>query len=631
MRKFPLFLFVLLVLASHAHASVTPQILIPEDDGWRVHSGDNPAYANSGFDDSSWPAVSFGVPEAVAGGDFRWFRKRLTLPADAGALNLLLVGKGGSYEVYLDGRRAGPPLRSSLTWVRNSSGIFPLRSPGDTGAREIEVAIRSHLATTEFSGGLNFDYAAIGSPAAIDNTVGARRGEDRNRYIAALAMILLACGFGLFLITLFLKQRNHPEYLWLGLSIIFFSLSICSVEVDQNGGMPYSVTAFLCDPFTYFSIAAQLQFIYAFIRRRPGKLVRVYQVLLFTTPFALNSLLWTGVLPNGTLERVEGLLISPGIFLVVALLIAWYRRGSREAGLLILPILLANISLFLQEIETLTQMVRANFAFPALTIDGVRFTYAPLSTILFLVSCGLLVFYRFTQVSQQQAQAEADLESARTIQQILVPEALPTIPGFRIQAVYQPAQQVGGDFFQIIPLLTGGVLAVLGDVSGKGLPAAMNVALLVGTLRTLAETTAEPAAILAGLNRRLVGRSKGFTTAIALRVLPGGDATFAIAGHLNPYLNGSELPLNTGLPLGLIDDAVYTNTPFLLAPGDTLTLLTDGVVEARDPRTQELFGFARTLAVSAKSASEIAATAQRFGQEDDIAVLTLALTTPAIP
>jgi serine phosphatase RsbU (regulator of sigma subunit) len=164
---------------------------------------------------------------------------------------------------------------------------------------------------------------------------------------------------------------------------------------------------------------------------------------------------------------------------------------------------------------------------------------------------------------------------------------------------------------------------VLGDVSGKGLPAAMNVALLVGTLRTLAETTTDPAEILTGLNRRLLGRSKGFTTAVAVRVAPGGEADLAIAGHLNPYLNGRELLLEAALPLGLTAEAAYENAALALALDDTLTLLTDGVLEARDVKTGELFGFDRTLAISAQPAAEIAATAQRFGQDDDIAVLTL--------
>ncbi|HUY95658.1 MAG TPA: SpoIIE family protein phosphatase, partial [Terracidiphilus sp.] len=89
-----------------------------------------------------------------------------------------------------------------------------------------------------------------------------------------------------------------------------------------------------------------------------------------------------------------------------------------------------------------------------------------------------------------------------------------------------------------------------------------------------------------------------------------------------PYRNGEEVPLESGLPLGVIADAEYFETTFTLAPGNQLTFLSDGVVEAQSS-TGELFGFDRTAAISTQSAEQIAAAAQAFGQEDDITVLTL--------
>ena len=96
----------------------------------------------------------------------------------------------------------------------------------------------------------------------------------------------------------------------------------------------------------------------------------------------------------------------------------------------------------------------------------------------------------------------------------------------------------------------------------------------------------------------------------------------ANAGHLSPYRRGEEIKLESGLPLGLTSDAEYAETVLELAPGDTLTMLSDGVVEAMNPQHQ-LFGFERTQAISTQSARTIAAAAQEFGQEDDITVLTL--------
>lgn len=191
---------------------------------------------------------------------------------------------------------------------------------------------------------------------------------------------------------------------------------------------------------------------------------------------------------------------------------------------------------------------------------------------------------------------------------------------------------MGGDFFQVIPLAelgcvagdqNGGMLIVVGDVSGKGLQAAMNVSLIVGSLRTLIDHTQQPAEILGGLNRRLYGRSNGgFTTCLVMFIDAAGRLTIATAGHLAPYRNGMELPLEDGLPLGLSLDAVYDESHFQLEPGDKMMMISDGVLEARN-HAGELFGFDRTRALSTQDAAYVASAAQEFGQEDDITVLTL--------
>lgn len=182
---------------------------------------------------------------------------------------------------------------------------------------------------------------------------------------------------------------------------------------------------------------------------------------------------------------------------------------------------------------------------------------------------------------------------------------------------------MGGDFFQILPTANNGALIVIGDVSGKGMPAAMAVSLLVGTVRTLAHYTQSPAEILTAMNQRMLARSKdGFTTCLVLRIDSGGTATVANAGHLAPYLGAQEFPVDSGLPLGLSAESVYTESSFHLDTGQELTLLTDGVAEAR-AKTGELFGFERTASISTLSAEHIAATAKAFGQQDDITVLKI--------
>jgi serine phosphatase RsbU (regulator of sigma subunit) len=187
---------------------------------------------------------------------------------------------------------------------------------------------------------------------------------------------------------------------------------------------------------------------------------------------------------------------------------------------------------------------------------------------------------------------------------------------------------VGGDFFQVLPLEDGSAFIVVGDVSGKGLQAAMTVSLLVGTLRTLAEYVSGPAEILAGLNRRLYGREAGCATCLVMKIAPEGEVTLANAGHPNPYLDGVEVLTDSNLPLGLTLEVEYAETRLWAGPGQTFTLVTDGVVEATAAATRELFGFERTQAMSRQAAEAIAEAARAFGvgapQGDDITVLTVA-------
>ena len=616
--------------ATQAQAAQTPPtpgtlFVTPQDAGWRVHQGDDPAYASASFDDSAWQQTTFGsdLPASLLGGSSRWFRKRIALSTEPVSVDLLLIGTSGSFDLFLDGRRVDPYAVSSLRWEKRQAITVPLRTLDTLGRSSVEVAIHSHLYTSEFSDSLNFRSASIGSPASIATIAQAYRGERLGTLVFPLAMLVTLVLASVLVLSLFRHQPAHKEYLWLGLSLLFFGFTIGLIVTDIEGGLPYSFNAFLGDPCTYFFIAAQLQFVFSFISLKPGRLVRLYQIVLVVLPLPFNALLWLGFFPNSTLEWVENTLTLPAMILVLIILVRARRLGNREAGLLILPTIFANAAGFLFGVELIIQTYHRDFQIPSLHLGLVEFTFDSLFSVPYLVSVAMLIFARFNQVSRQQTEAQADLEAARIIQQILIPEALPHIPGFQIESVYHPAQQVGGDFFQILPLHPGGVLVVLGDVSGKGLAAAMNVSLIVGTLRTLAESTDDPAEILTRINARLLGRSTGFTTALALRILPDGVATLVSAGHLNPYLNGHELLLESSLPLGLAADATYGNTLVTLSPHDSLTLLTDGVLEARNPKTQELFGFARTLAISSEPAHAIAAAAQAFGQEDDIAILTL--------
>lgn len=230
---------------------------------------------------------------------------------------------------------------------------------------------------------------------------------------------------------------------------------------------------------------------------------------------------------------------------------------------------------------------------------------------------------RHVKLQLDKATLDSEMAAAREIQRVMVPEAVPPVPGYSVESVYRPAADVGGDFFQMIPLKSGRTLVVIGDVSGKGLRAAMIVSMILGMLGAESEHTDEPAEILAGLNRRLCGRMHGgFATCLVLRLERGRKIALAHAGHPFPYLNGTEVALAGTLPMGLLANATYEQTCTDISSGDRLVLITDGVPEAQN-EGRELLGFGRLEALLREGASarDVAEAAQRLGQRDDITVI----------
>jgi serine phosphatase RsbU (regulator of sigma subunit) len=233
----------------------------------------------------------------------------------------------------------------------------------------------------------------------------------------------------------------------------------------------------------------------------------------------------------------------------------------------------------------------------------------------------VLVLRDQRHIALQRASLAGEMHAASEIQRMLAPAAIDTAPGLKIDVAFHPMRDVGGDFYLCRVLADGRQRALLGDVSGKGAAAAMAATLLLGA--AAARDSDSPAALLSHLNRVLSeNRLGGFATCLCADVEPNGTATLANAGHLPPYLAGREIELDSSIPLGILPESKYSESQVNLDVHAQLTLLSDGIVEARNARG-ELFGFDRTAAISTESAQDIAADAQKFGQEDDITVLAL--------
>jgi hypothetical protein len=266
---------------------------------------------------------------------------------------------------------------------------------------------------------------------------------------------------------------------------------------------------------------------------------------------------------------------------------------------------------------------------PLFTVAGSPVNAQTVAGLLLIIALVYAVYQYSAENSRRQAALEEEYKNARAVQQLLIPAAIPAVAGFAIESVYKPAREVGGDFFQVLPDASdGSVLVVVGDVAGKGLQAGMLATLVVGAVRVGATFTNDPGKILALLNDRLQGR--GLVTCLALRIEQDGKATLANAGHLAPYLNGKEFDMEGALPLGAIAGVEYPATHFKLSEGDSLMLMSDGIVEAQNAEGK-LFGFERIgqMLKDKVSALGVADAAQSFGQEDDITVLTLLRTVPA--
>ena len=199
---------------------------------------------------------------------------------------------------------------------------------------------------------------------------------------------------------------------------------------------------------------------------------------------------------------------------------------------------------------------------------------------------------------------EEELEEARAIQDVMMPVAPLQTPAFSICHEFQPLTAVGGDFLDYFQLDDGCVGIYLGDVSGKGLPAAMYAALTVGTLRGVHKTGQLPSSVLETLNKRLTIRGVPRRHAALLYAVfnpANGEMRIASAGMPGPlHLSGSQCQVLevSGIPPGLFSHATYETTVLSLRPGDSVLFYTDGITEAVNARYED-FGVERVSGICA--------------------------------
>jgi sigma-B regulation protein RsbU (phosphoserine phosphatase) len=592
---------------------------------WQQSADDKPAYAAASFDDSKWrsvvlpgPAARFGAPSGI-----HWLSRTVPVPewADVTQLAITLGSVSEVYEIYVNGVLIGGTGAFSADKAliaRPRTFNIPADAAGTSGSLRVAIRYaRLVLAPTAWtlsdSGPYLLTYSAqapVGAGAAF-LAEGALRFSPKAVFAALEGLIALPLALAWF-------AERRRELLLLALFLTLTSLdNVYSLAVISAGSHPWNRNG---APVLEISLSSLSVFV----------LSGFVLTALWPRSVWPHAVLWLGWVPFPLAVALgwhygtvffwnNGLAPLVALF---AILVDWRRQtgkpDSRQKHLFHLVLLLPLISGLDRFI---TRLVTNKRHWEYWMMGPYRIERQDL-TILILASAVVVVLLRRIAADRRdRVRLAGEFEAARAVQQMMIAQAPGTSRIVAIDAGYRPAQEVGGDFYCVLEDAGGARILVVGDVSGKGLKAALLVSLVIGALRTTEKR--EPAALLAELNRAVHGQTDGgFVTCCCARFSETGGVAIANAGHLSPYLNGREVEVAGGLPLGVIAVQDYNETGFNLHPGERLVFLSDGVVEAANAK-HELFGFERTRALSTQSATDIADAAQTFGQNDDITVVTV--------
>jgi hypothetical protein len=615
---------------------------IPLDGTWQFHTGDDLAGASPALDDSGWQPIQVGRAWEGQGHPgytgFGWYRVHLVLPENTQAgwtLALSLPNVEDACEVYWNGELVGsigkvPPRPS---WYAGHLPFsIPLGAPR-SGVLALRVwkAPPAYLSDPDEGGVVGMPQ--IGSLDAVNAVTDRVAYSDLRGRLFELAEQLISGLVGLLALFAWLRNRQRHMLGWLALAMVFPVSGIASFVFPQMS--LFAVSYGLIGPLVVINdIASWFLLLYLLGLDDNAGLVRWTKILsvagisLALVDSVMVCFDWTRLFPRffliaDVVSTIPVLLLE--FFIVVIFLFAIRKRQDAARWFLALSALISDLLQGTYDISGLGARwthwtLASKLGAPLFSIGGVALHASTIIGTLFLASIFYVAWRYSVEQGQRQSALEQEYRSAREVQTMLIPAVAPSTPGFIVESVYLPAQEVGGDFFQVLPGADGSLLVIVGDVSGKGLKAAMTVSTVVGALRDFPRR--QPSEVLAHLNRVLYGQITGFATCCAALIEQNGATTVSNAGHLAPYCNGQAWPVAGGLPLGLTADVAYDEFNFTLRAHDHLTFLSDGVLEATD-KNKELFGFERTEAVSGQSAEAIAQAAKDFGQEDDITVLTL--------
>jgi hypothetical protein len=633
---------------------------IPLVGPWKFQTGDDPAWATPAFDDSGWESIRGDHPWGQQGHarytGYAWYRIHLTFqtaPSTPRQFSLLVPRVYDVYQIFWNGELVGKEGRTPpwpVWYVSQQPKAFHFSS---TGSGVLAIRIWKAPLFSDDSGELGgLDGApVVGSAEAIN---GAKAIIDyqwlHSRQLQFAEQLIYAL---IAMLSFLVWWWNRSQRLLLWMSSYALTPLIVVLLLDAHLGLPYFVAMGSTQPANCLhDVSLWFLLLWLLHLSKDRVLPRLVKVLAIVSlsVTSLDGLLlalawhrdWTVRVQelDAAITAISTLIQALPLVLVT---LAIQRRNRLKFSSWLVAALAILDGMFVAVLDALKQGQRFTgwtignqLADPFLSINGNAVSLAMIIRGLLLVAIVTAVYTSYREERQREMLLANEFSNARELQRMLIPENQHSTPGFAISSSYLPALEVGGDFFQLFPLAgdsNGTTLLLLGDVSGHGLKAALSVSYIVGIMRVLAEVFPEPGPLLTELNHRLCGHmDNGFATCIAVKIDRFGACTLSSAGHPPPFLNWQALEVPGAVPLGLDVTASYDQITLQCNPGDHLALYTDGLLEARN-KTGELYGFERLrkLFAANPSAPEAAEAAVRFGQDDDVTVVTLAYTGESGP
>ena len=454
------------------------RISLAESHGlWRFHPGDDSRWADPNFNDSAWPLLRSDSSWSEQGyrgySGFAWYRFTVLLPPGHDQYAIGIPRLVTSYEVFAGGRQIGsfggmPPREQTLLCTNQ---VFALPPMPFGGPLLIAIRVWHWPYWAGVLGGGPAGPLRLGEIGLVQSW----RAEEHRHFFWLIAsgntlmlINLLAAITGL---VLFWARRTEREYLWFGIYELLTGVNHWIDNASWFYDVPWKLNYFLGVFIAGTSWLFFLLFISRILRVRRGWLFWIGAAGAGFSMLAMAAALAGGLSFNaGRIYWALGLI--PYFVAILALLTRGARKGDPDARMMLLPVGLCYSTWFLLNLRGI--LFRAGHPgvnrylgwMFQLSTWPFPFSLQDVTDLIMSLAVVAILPVRFARTRREQRQMAAELEGARAVQQVLIPEEIPSIPGFEVHSVFRPAGQVGGDFFQDLATRTGGALVIVGDVSG---------------------------------------------------------------------------------------------------------------------------------------------------------------------